>query len=274
MVRKIRAKLVLRLRAEGFSGRQIAAQGMSRHSVAAVLEAADREGVGFDDVADLDEVAVYARLFPGRGEHESVHAQPDWQVVHRELARVGVTLKLLHGEYVDRCRAEGATAMGYDRFCKNYAQHVLVAGAASRVGHKAGQSVEVDWSGPTMQLTDPVSGQVRRVFLFVGTLPFSRYAFVEPTLDMRQDSWLRAHVAMFTWFGGSVPRIVPDNLKTGVVKHPAEGEVVLNDAYRELAAHYSAAVLPGRVRKPKDYPEDVVIPSRGRCALSAVVAGS
>lgn len=178
--------------------------------------------------------------------------RPDWPVVHRELARVGVTLKLLHGEYVDQCRAEGATAMGYDRFCKNYQQHVLISGAASRIGHKAGQSVEVDWSGPTMQLTDPVARQQRRVFLFVGTLPFSRYAFVEPALDMRQDTWLRAHVAMFEWFGGSVPRIVPDNLKTGVIKHPAEGEVVLNDAYRELAAHYSAAVLPGRVRKPKD----------------------
>ena len=252
MVRKIKAKLVLRLRAEGFSSRQIAAQGMSRHSVAAVIDAADREGIDFDDVAELDESAVYARLFPGRGEHESVHAQPDWDLVHRELAKVGVTLKLLHGEYVDTCRADGATAMGYDRFCKTYQQHVLIAGAASRVGHKAGQSVEVDWSGKTMQLTNPVTGAITRVFLFVGTLPFSRYAFVEPTLDMRQDTWLRAHVSMFAWFAGSVPRIVPDNLKTGVLKHPAEGEVVLNDAYRELAAHYSAAVLPGRVKKPKD----------------------
>ena len=252
MVRKIKAKLVLRLRAEGFSSRQIAAQGMSRHSVAAVIDAADREGIDFDDVAELDESAAYARLFPGRGEHESVHAQPDWDLVHRELAKVGVTLKLLHGEYVDTCRADGATAMGYDRFCKTYQQHVLIAGAASRVGHKAGQSVEVDWSGKTMQLTNPVTGAITRVFLFVGTLPFSRYAFVEPTLDMRQDTWLRAHVSMFAWFAGSVPRIVPDNLKTGVLKHPAEGEVVLNDAYRELAAHYSAAVLPGRVKKPKD----------------------
>lgn len=252
MVRKIKAKLVLRLRAEGLTGRQIAAQGMSRHSVAAVIDAADREGVGWDDVADLEEAAVYARLFPGRGEHESVHAQPDWERVHRELARVGVTLKLLHGEYVDACRAKGETAMGYDRFCKTYQRHVLVAGASSRVGHKAAQTVEVDWSGPTMVLTDPVTGQQTRVYLFVAALPFSRYAFVEPALDMRQDAWLRAHVAMFDWFGGSVPRVVPDNLKTGVIKHPAEGEVVLNDAYRELAAHYSAAVLPGRVRKPKD----------------------
>jgi transposase len=254
MVRKIKAKLVLRLRSEGLSGRQIAAQGLSRHSVAAVLEAADREKVTWDDVADLDDAAVYARLFPDRGAHESVYTQPDWAHVHRELARVGVTLKLLHGEYVDRCRAAAETAMGYDRFCKNYQQHVLVIGAASRVGHKAGQTVEVDWSGPTMQLTDPMTGVLTRVFLFVGCLPFSRYAFVEPTVDMQQGTWLRAHVAMFDWFGGSVPRVVPDNLKTGVIKHPAEGEVVLNDAYRELAAHYSAAVLPGRVRKPKDKP--------------------
>ena len=252
VVRKIKAKLVLKLRAEGLSGRQIAAQGMSRHSVVAVIEAADRDGVSWDDVADLEEAAVYARLFPERGEHVSVHAQPDWPLVHRELARVGVTLKLLHGEYVDRCRAEGSPAMGYDRFCKTYQRYVLVAGAASRVGHKAGQTVEVDWSGPTMQLTDPVTGAQARVFLFVGCLPFSRFAFVEPALDMRQDTWLRAHAAMFEWFGGSVPRVVPDNLKTGVIKHPAEGEVVLNDAYRELAAHYSAAVLPGRVRRPKD----------------------
>ena len=252
MVRRIKAKLVLRLRAEGFTGRQIAAQGMSRHSVAAVLDAADRDGIGWDDVAELEEAEVYARLFPGRGEHESVHALPDWERVHRELARVGVTLKLLHGEYVDSCRARGETAMGYDRFCKTYQRHVLVIGAASRVGHKAGQTVEVDWSGKTMALTDPVTGKHARVYLFVATLPFSRYSFVEPALDMRQDTWLRANAAMFDWFGGSVPRIVPDNLKAGVIKHPAEGEVVLNDAYRELAAHYSAAVLPSRVKKPKD----------------------
>ena len=252
MVRRIKAKLVLRLRAEGFSARQIEAQGMSRHSVIAVFDAADREGIDYDVVAGLDDAAVYARLFPGRGEHESVHAQPDWEQVHRELAKVGVTLKLLHGEYVDACRADGSPAMGYDRFCKTYQRHVLITGAASRVGHKAGQSVEVDWSGKTMQLTDPVTGQQTRVYLFVATLPFSRFAFVEPTVDMKQDTWLRAHVSMFDWFGGSVPRVVPDNLKTGVISHPAEGEVVLNDAYRELAAHYSAAVLPGRVKKPKD----------------------
>ncbi len=253
MVRKIRAKLILQLRADGLSGRAIAAsQGMSRKSITAVLDAAEAAGIGWDEVAELEDEQVYAKLFPGRGEHESVFAQPDWERVHREMARVGVTLKLLHGEYVDATAAAGDPAMGYDRFCRTYQRHVLVTGAASRVGHKAGQSVEVDWSGPTMELLDPITGARAPVFLFVACLPFSRYAFCWPSLDMKQSSWLRAHVAMFEAFGGSVPRIVPDNLKTGVIKHPREGEIVLNDAYREMSTHYSAAVLPGRVKKPKD----------------------
>jgi len=163
-----------------------------------------------------------------------------------------VTLKLLHGEYVDSAVQAGQPSMGYDRFCRLYADYANILGASSRVGHKAARSVEVDWSGPTMALVDPATGEVTRVYLFVACLPFSRYAFVHACLDMRQESWLRAHVAMFAFLGGTVPRIVPDNLKTGVISHPREGEVVLNDAYRQMAAHYSAAVLPGRVRHPKD----------------------
>lgn len=254
MVRKINAKLVLRLRAEGLSFAQIEAQSVSRHSVVKVERAATREGLTWAAASNLSEHEVYERLFPGVGARESAYLQPDWGQVHRELGKVGVTLKLLHAEYLDICATAGAAGMGYDRFCKNYAQHVRALGVTSRVGHKAGQTIEVDWSGPTMQLTDPVTDETRKVYLFVACLPFSRYAFVEPTLDMRQDTWLECHVAMFEWWGGSAPRIVPDNLKTGVIKHPREGEVVLNDAYRELAAHYSAAVLPGRPRKPKDKP--------------------
>jgi len=253
MVRKIKAKLVLQLRNQGLSGRAIAsAQGIARNSVQAVIDTADRLGLGWDEVEEMSEADVYGVLFPGRGVHESVFAQPDWPRVHTELARVGVTLKLLHQEYVDTGGEAGQPVMSYDRFCRLYGTHAAVSGATSRVGHKAGRSIEVDWSGPTMQLLDSTTGEISRVYLFVGCLPFSRYAFVEATLDMWQESWLRAHNAMFMFFGGSAPRLVPDNLKTGVISHPREGEVVLNDAYREMAAHYSAAVLPGRPRAPKD----------------------
>lgn len=177
MVRKIQAKLILQLRAVGLSGRVIAvSQSISRRSIAAVIDAADRAGVDWDGIAEKSDDEVYDLLFPGRGQHHSVFIQPDWDKIHQELARVGVTLKLLHGEDADKCAATSSPAMGYDRFCRTYQRHVMVTGAASRVGHKAAQSVEVDWSGPTMTLEDSTGGS-RKVYLFVGCLPFSRYAF-------------------------------------------------------------------------------------------------
>ncbi len=117
-------------------GGRIAASGHVPQDITAVLEAADATETSWDDVVELTDEQVYTRLFPGRGEHESVFAQPDWERVHREMARVGVTLKLLHSEYTDQCSASKAPAMGYDRWCKTYQRHVMVTGAASRVGHK------------------------------------------------------------------------------------------------------------------------------------------
>lgn len=105
-----------------------------------------------------------------------------------------------------------------------------------------------------MWLVDPATGEVSKVYLFVACLPFSRLSYVEPTLDMKEDTWLRCRVRAFGYMGGSTPCIVPDNLKAGVKRHPKEGEVEINDAYREMAAHYGSAVMPARVSTPRDKP--------------------
>ena len=256
MARRIRAREVLRLRSvNGLSQNAIARTArVSKHSVQDVLEAARERGVSWEDVEGMSEEAAYALLFPGRGDAGPVHADPDWARVHRELARTGVTLKLLHAEYADECAEAGAPSMSYDRFCKRYRQYTVSRNVVSRVGHKAGRNMEVDWSGPTMRLVDPATGEVRKVYLFVACLPFSRYSYVEPTLDMKQDTWLLCHVHAFSFLGGATPCIVPDNLKTGVTAHPRAGEPVLNAAYEELAAHYGSAVIPARVRRPRDKP--------------------
>lgn len=255
MARKIKAKLALQLMEAGLSANKISdVHRICKKSQKEVREAARALGITYADVADKGDDEVYRMLFPERNDRASVFAEPDWEQIHRELARVGVTLQLLHGEYRDRCASSGGIAMGYNRFCREYRAFTLKNKVTSRVGHKAGRICEVDWSGPGMQLVDPDTGEIVPVHLFVACLPFSRYSYVEPTLDMKEGTWLLCHVHMFEFFGGSVPMIVPDNLKTGVAGHPAEGEVVLNDAYREMAAHYSSAVIPARVRSPKDKP--------------------
>ena len=55
----------------------------------------------------------------------------------------------------------------------------------------------------------------------------------------------------FSFLGGVPEIVVPDNLKAGV-KHPCRYEPDLNPTYQDLAEHYGIAVIPTRVRKPKD----------------------
>ena len=255
MARRIPVREILRLRASGLSATVIArTQPVSKTSVIDTFHAADERGVAWEDVEGMPDAEAYALLFPERAHEGPVYRDPDWDRVHRELARVGVTLKRLHEEYRDDARSKGEPFMSYDRFCKRYREFTVRKQVVSRVGHKAGRILEVDWAGPTMRLVDPATGEVSKVYLFVACLPLGRMSYVEPTLDMKQDTWLRCHVHAFAYLGGSTPCIVPDNLKAGVESHPREGEVVLNGAYREMAVHYGSAVMPARVATPRDKP--------------------
>lgn len=74
---------------------------ISGNREAEVPSAPAAAGIAYPDVAAKPDDEEYSMPFPGRGERESVYEQPDWAGIHRELARVGVTLRILHGEYAD-----------------------------------------------------------------------------------------------------------------------------------------------------------------------------
>ena len=90
-----------------------------------------------------------------------------------------------------------------------------------------------------------------RVWALVIVLACSRHMFLRPVLSMDQTSWVGAHVAAWEFFGGVPLRLVPDNLKTGVIK-PDLYDPKLNRAYAEMAAHYGCLIDPARAGKPKD----------------------
>lgn len=67
---------------------------------------------------------------------------------------------------------------------------------------------------------------------------------------MKQNTWLKCNVNMFEFFGGSTVRVTCDNLKTGVISHPRQGEIVLNEKYEDFGNHYLTAIMPAGVKKP------------------------
>ena len=151
MARKIRARLIMQLRDQAMSRREIArTRRMSMESVCEVFKIADERGISWADVEPLSDDEAYRLFYPDRHVRESVYAEPDWAYVHAEMAKVGVNLRLLHDEYRDRCRRTGAVAMGYTKFCGDYGDWVAARSLTKRIEHKAGRSCEVDWSGPTL----------------------------------------------------------------------------------------------------------------------------
>lgn len=203
MANKINAKLILELKASGLSRNQIAAtRHMSKHSVSDVINIAKEKEITFEKVKHLSEEEIYCLIFPDKFAIENLYEQPDYEYVHQELKRVGVTLKLLWKEYQDKCKTSGSIPMGYTKYCKGYADYTIVNKLTNHLENKPGVKAEVDWSGPTMSYIDTSTGEVITVYLFVGTLPYSQYSYVEPTLDMKMDSFIRAHIHMYEFFDG------------------------------------------------------------------------
>jgi len=119
------------------------------------------------------------------------------------------------------------------------------------LNHKPGEIMQVDWAGDNAAVIDTDTGEAIPAYIFVATLPFSGYSYVEAFFSMNQECWIAAHVNTYKYFGGVTRILQCDNLKTGVVSH-GRNEVTLNKAYNELAEHYGTAILPARVRSPKD----------------------
>ncbi len=117
---------------------------------------------------------------------------------------------------------------------------------------EAGSEAQIDY-GYLGQWRDPLADRMRRVWVFVVVLAFSRHMFVRPVLKMDQRSWTAAHVAALEFFGGCPARLVPDNLKTGVDR-PDLYDPKINRSYAELVAHYGCLIDPARASKPKDKP--------------------
>jgi len=85
----------------------------------------------------------------------------------------------------------------------------------------------------------------------VATLGDSGYPTAIAYPNEKSESWLAAHVETFNRLGGLPRIIVPDNCKTAVSK-PNYYDPQLNKGYYDLALHYRLAVIPARIRAPRD----------------------
>src|SRR6185312_2934869 len=247
-MRKVRE--VLRLKhACGASVRTIARSvGIGRTTVAEYLRRTSVIGITWPVPAEIDDAELERRLFAPAGLNKApARAVPDWQHVHGELRRRGVTLVLLWEEY----RADHADGYGYSRFCDLYIEWRRGVSATMRQTHLAGEKLFVDYAGDTVPVFDAGSGEERPAHVFVAVLGASNYTYAEARWSEGLADWIGAHVNALRFLGGAPKLLVCDNLRAGVTA-ACRYEPGINRTYQEMAAHYGAAVLPTRVRRPRD----------------------
>ena len=148
----------------------------------------------------MSQQEVSKQLFPTEQKYP-VYKMPDYEWVHREMQKSGVTLSLLWVEYCEQCRQSGELPYKSTQFNKYYADYVHKTKATMHLEHKPGETMQVDWAGQTAALVDTDTGERLDAYLFVAVLPYSGYAYTEAFLDMKQEAWITGHVNAYRYFG-------------------------------------------------------------------------
>jgi len=198
--------------------------------------------------AGLDDKQVLERrLFLRRGRPPLDVAEPDWPRISTELKRKGVTLTLLWQEY----RESHPNGFGYTTFCTRFAEHESRASPTYRNRHVAGDTMECDYSGHTIPIIDPATGEVHTAQIYVAVLSASLYTFCYASLSQKLPDWIEANQRAFNYFGGVTKTTKIDNLKSGVAK-ALWFEPTLNATFAAFADHFDTAILPARPFRPRD----------------------
>ena len=134
---------ILRLDKENYSQRQIeASTGISRHTVSDVLAAAKAAGIEWPLGEEVTNEDLRSILFPGKFLSQSEYLEPDYAMIHKELAKPGVTLTLLWNEYCRHCAEVGKRPYMSTQFGDKYRKWAKVTKATMRIQHKPGDVLQ------------------------------------------------------------------------------------------------------------------------------------
>jgi transposase len=250
---------VVRLHRMGVSRRRIARDlRMSRTTISRALEAFGGASLLEGDPSALPQRAdlrhVFEAAYPSKRAPQQVSSVTEWRDDIERLRKKGARptaihdwLRLNQDGYKGSLSAVKRMCLRLDREAGPRPQDVAIP-----VETVPGEVAQVDfvYAG---RIYDPERGELRRAWLFVMVLGFSRHMYADFVFDQKAETWIRLHVDAFTYFGGVPEVVVPDNLKAAVIRAAfgVDDEVALNRSYRELARYYGCRIDPTPPRSPE-----------------------
>jgi len=233
--------------------------GMSRNTerdYRLALREADLWDGGVDALPGLEELrGAVDRARPAKPAPPQQQSSVEmYRGVIAPLAQQGVGAQAIYDRLKQEHREFAGSLSAVKRMCRAVVRDrgPRAEDIAIPVETLPGQEAQVDF-GYVGKLYDPAEGKLRRAYVFVMVLGYSRHQFACICFDQKVETWLSLHIAAFEWFGGAPAVVVPDNLKSAVIRAafgPSD-PTTLNRSYRELARHYGFKIAPTPPRSPE-----------------------
>lgn len=170
-----------------------------------------------------------------------------FETMHPQRNHPGFTL--LYHYHLYKTQAENPYS--YTQFTQHYQRKYKIPKGSMKLLHEAGRELYVDYAGKKLEIVDSASGEVTQVEVFVATLPFSQYTYVEACLSQKREDFIGCLNNAMSYFGGVPQAIVSDNLKAAVSR-ASKHEAVINKTFKDFALHYGCAINPTRSYSPQD----------------------
>ena len=238
---------ILRQMRQGLSDRAVAkATGVNRKTVARYRAWAIEQDLLTLPLPPLGDLhCLLAETMPSTPPPQNVSSVEPYTELVAKLRQQGVEMTAIHQRLQERGYSGSYSSVR--RFVHNL--EPPTPEVTVRVETRPGEEAQVDF-GFAGRMIDPKTGELRRAWVFVMTLSWSRHQYVEFVFDQKVETWLRLHRNAFAAFDGVPERVVIDNLKAGIAK-TCYHEPQAQHAYRECAEHYGFLIAPCRPRTPR-----------------------
>ena len=246
-MRKIKEVFRLKFEETKHSDEKIAQiMGIGETTVREYFNRAKTVGLTWPLPEDFCDDKLEEILYPPKLEKHFKEADlPNFEYIHNELKKKGVTLSLLWQEY----KKSHSNYYCYSLFCRVYKEWCATGDTWMMQVHKSGELTFIDWAGLTFPIYNSKDGTIDfEAKIFVSALGASSYIFCEGFKSQKISDWGLAHKHMSEFYEGITEYWVPDNTKSAVIKSNRY-ESDFQISYDAMARHYKVAILSGGVRK-------------------------
>lgn len=248
----LQIRRILQLLISKQSKREVSRQtGISRNTIDAYEDQFRRSCKSYTELLQLSDTElaglIYKRDVDKEADPRRKYLEDQLDYYAKELSRLGVTRELLWQEY----RSDQPEGYGYSQFCEHLARHHSKKKAVFHNTFIPGDLMEFDFAGEPMRYIDQTTGEVVPCPVFVCTLPFSSFSYIEPLASGRMEHLVPAMSAAANYFGG-IPKVTSTDNMRQVVTKSCRYEPSFTLLCEQWAVHYNTFLKATRPSKPKD----------------------